>query len=356
MKALLLTGVYWDETFQRHHQFAKYLCKAGYEVYFVEHIVSSKFTFRSALCKIRTKTGVSSGKNERFEKLKVYNFGFLNPSEGVFKIINKRKVARLIREIGTEFDVIINYLPINTTRFILEKVHGKVIYDCVRDFENWGGYYKSVTKEELLLLSRADKVFTDSFYLTEKMKRMTIKQVVQFLPVATDGWIKGVTPYKSLTEIKKIGYFGAIGAHIDEKIFSRLKSEGYEIHLWGQIPDDLAEKYVSHGYTGDMERLSREITMTCDAIVIPYKNNMNGVIPAKTTQSLLTEKPVFISEFYDSLKLGELFYVFKDENDLINQIKNYNENDYLKKLEAIKQSCGELNEQNQYKKFISSLG
>lgn len=51
-KALFLTGIYWDETFQRHQQFAEYLADNGYTVYFVEHIVSSKFKINTLLERI----------------------------------------------------------------------------------------------------------------------------------------------------------------------------------------------------------------------------------------------------------------------------------------------------------------
>lgn len=129
-KTLMLTGIYWDETLQRHQQFAEYLLLSGYQVFFVEHIISSKFTLN------KTITGLLNYNKETFRKhnKKPENICTINPNflfpTGLFALINKYKTKKFLKEVGREFDLVFNYLPISTTRYIIEQIsYHTLIYD-----------------------------------------------------------------------------------------------------------------------------------------------------------------------------------------------------------------------------------
>lgn len=314
-KALILSGISWDTTLQRHHKIAKWLKKMGYDVTFVESIPSSKITISKCVSKIKSKF-VKSSKIKNKKEVQVVNGGFLPPIP-LFNIINNIKVQKLLKKIGTNYEVIVNYLPIYTTDVIISKIkYSILIYDCVRDFGNWGGYPQNLKKYEKKLKECSNFIMTDSFYLTEKNKG------IQFLPSLTKEQYKVFSQEKNIKKIKKVVYFGQIDTHIDVEILKTIASY-YELHIIGNSKISLHFKYIDHGFIENKQELAKEI-MNCDAIIIPYKGNMDGVVPAKLIESLATKMPVFISSFYDSEKLKDYCYVYHTEKELLQMMKNFN--------------------------------
>ena len=344
MKAIILSGIPWNSTWQRHHKISKWLKDLGYEVTFIEAIPSSKFTLKKVISKLKGKINSSTKINNK-KVVKVIN-GHFYPSNSYFNLLNKNKVNKLIKKIGCDFDLIVNYLPIYTTKKIIEKVDYKfLIYDCVRDFSNWGGYPKSVIKYEKMLKNKSNLILTDSYYLTEKLDGY------QILPSLSNGQYQ---VFKNKTRpdiIKKIVYFGGIGNHIDIDVLKEL-SKKYEIHLIGKYGVKLDFDYIDHGYFNDPIELAKEI-IKYDAIIIPYKGNMDGVIPAKFVESIGSNLPVFINSFYDSEKLKDICYVYKDINDLLEQIKNYDKKDFNQNI--IDKFIIDNIEENQFTRFSKLL-
>ncbi len=360
-KALILSGIYWNETWQRHQQFAEYLAAMGYKVYFVEHIISSVLTAEKIKGIVKKAEAINITKeNPRHKNIELCSVGYLTPQKGLFFLWNKLKNKKLVEEIGSDFDVVINYLPINTTRNLLEQIHCRtLVYDCVRNFTGWSGcqYPADIAHEELTLCEKANMIFTDSIFLTDKIKGLGYGQKVeQFFPVINESWIKGVVKNKEINEIKKVAYFGTFSkTHNNVEVYQALANAGIEIHIWGSVPSDLEFSYIDHGFKNNLEELSREITTICDAIVIAYSGNMDGVIPAKLCQAMGSKLPVFISDFYDSRKLAEYVFVFVGEDDLIHKIKSFDVNEYLPKYEAIVRFLEGKNEGAQYARFESVL-
>lgn len=315
-KALILSGISWNTTLQRHHKIANWLKKMGYDVVFVESIPSSRITFRKVMSKLKSKFIKSSKINNKRE-VKIVNGKFLPP---VFylNIINNIKVKKMLKKTGKDYDIVVNYLPIYTTSKIIDNIsYNKLIYDCVRDFENWGGYPKNIKKYENELMKKADIILTDSFYLTIK------KNGIQFLPSLSEEQLKIFAKKKPVSKIKNIVYFGQIDVHIDLDILKRI-SESYDVHIIGNSKVALNFKYKNHGFISDKIKLAKEI-IKYDAIIIPYKGNMDGVIPAKLIESLASNMPVFISSFYDSEQIKDYCYVYHTEEELLSLLKNYNQ-------------------------------
>ncbi|RKI37717.1 hypothetical protein D7V86_20885 [bacterium D16-51] len=355
-KALLLTGISWMDPLQRHQQFASYLSKLGYEVYFVEHIVSSKFSIKKVIQLFKTaKLNRTRPKNEIPSHVHLVNMGFINPGNGFFALVNFFKVIKMLKVYGKKYDLVINYLPINTTRFILNNIERKnTIYDCVRNFNGWGGYYKSIEKEEAYLSSIVNAIFCDSFYLKNKFRNAEVP-VIQFFPIANDKWLEGCAIKKDIMKIKKIGYFGTIDKHIDINVFKLLINRGYEIHFWGVIECEVDLKLYRHGYVKDLGVLASQIIATVDAILLPYRGNMDGVIPAKMFQALSTKLPVFCSNFYDSRYLNKYIYVYNSKKELVELMSNYTLKQHMEKVKCIDEFLGGKDESNQFQKFKRAI-
>lgn len=361
-KAIILAGIYWNDPIQRHQQFAMYLSNAGYEVYFIEHIVSAGFSINRLLRAVRRRAvknahSIKSG-NVVPPNINIINIKTINPHSGAFFIVNKSKINNLILSLGDDFDIVINYLPINTTRYLVSKIrYTKLIYDCVRNFTEWGEYPHGIEREEQWLIEKSDLIFTDSYYLTKKMEQRAYHKVRQFLPIANTSWENGCKEVK-ITKIKNIGYFGSLDEHISLEILNAMSDKGYKIHIWGNVITSPQFNYIYHGYQNDLGLLSAQICETCDAIVLPYRGNMDGVIPAKMLQCLSLAAmgiPIFVSEFYDSKQLEEYIYIFRGREELILKIENYNSSQFEEKRIKIVDYMRDKNETNQQRAFWEQM-
>lgn len=343
-KALILSGIKWNTTIQRHHAVARSLSEMGYEVYFVEGIVSSSFSLGKLLKKItgRLKGGVDTQSNVPKNDVYVVSGGFVNPHGGLFAYYNKRCVDGLLRHIPDEYELVVSYLPVKTTLHILDRVKtSRYIYDCVRDFTNWGGYPKDIRSIEKRLVELSESVLVDSYYLRDKMhKKYPEKNIQQILPMLKDGQAEVFEKGKPPLGIKKITYIGQISSHINIDIFDTLIEGDYEIHHFGDSTISLSPAIVSHGFTADPVELAQLILDNSDALIIPYKGNMDGVIPAKLFECLATNLPVFVNSFYDSRELADMLYVYNDAEDLMRQLDCFDIGDHAKRLEVTREYLG----------------
>ncbi|MEM7888911.1 hypothetical protein Q4Q78_14590, partial [Morganella morganii] len=239
-----------------------------------------------------------------------------------------------------KYDLIISYVPTDISIFILKK-ESYFIFDCVRAFSIWGGYSLSLYKNEQVVYNKYNKIICDSYFIKEVyLKKYKVTQVItplNFLPFI----IYKNNPKK----IKKICYFGSISKHIDLEIFNNLIKKGYLLYFWGQIDSDIKipTEVINMGYETDQSKLANNIVAYSDAIIIPYSGNMDGVFPAKLLMSMSIEMPIFISNFYDSVKLKEFLYVYNNMEDLICKINNFNINDYYERRIKMKNFMMKVN-------------
>ena len=359
-RVLILSGIPWNTTIQRHHNIAFLLERLNYDVFFVEKIPSSKFTIKKLVHRIIS----DHKKNEHSpcinkNNIRIISSQFLNPMKGVFWIVNKYQIKQLIKQVGKNFDVIINYLPVNTTYCVMESINAKItIYDCVRDFENWGGYPCNIQKIESKVISRSDFILVDSYYLNNKIKsRYPASSVIQILPTVSKQLIPILRNCKVSNKIRNILYFGAVGSHIDVDILNKLAEDGYNIHIIGEVYHSvkLSDRIINHGFISNLVELSEMIVEYANAIIIPYKGNMDGVIPAKLMQCIATGLPVYINRFYDSEILKQYLYIYEEYNDLKNMIEQYNLDKHIRIREEMIDFCSQNSEDNQFLKLCSIL-
>lgn len=354
-RVLILSGIYWDETWQRHQKFAEYFAKMDYEVYFVEHIISSSFSLKKAFkIIVSNKKPSEKKKNPKSSSIEVVNCGYVNPGKGFFKLWNIVKSECFIGKYGGKYDIIVNYLPINTTRYLISRIKYKtLIYDCVRNFEGWTAteYPKDIEKQEKWLVKKSDLVFTDSFFLTDKMKRIH-GNVFQFLPSIDSKWKDGITEKEPVKKIKDIAYFGNLSREQNDiELYKKLSKKGFRIHFWGSIPTDMNFDYEYHGYETNLTILCRDIIESCDAILLAYKGMMDGVIPAKIMQALSTGLPVFVNRFYDMDYLKEYLSVFESDEELLNKVNKFSWQKFLENKPIVEKYLLDKFEGNQLSMF-----
>lgn len=357
-KALILSGIYWNSSIQRHHIISKFLFELGYEVYFIEAIPSSVFSLKKLLMRLKKIKKEKKEKKVDLNGIFLKNYNFLNPVL-LFKLYNTYKINRLRKEVGEEIDLVINYLPISTTLEIMKRIKfKKVVYDCVRDFEIWGGYPKSIMKLEKEIVKKSHFILVDSFYLKKKLtSKYGNKKIIQILPTLDikSYEILEKSSERKIKKIKKIVYFGSIADHLDIDLLNNL-SKKYEIHIIGEIytTKTISKDIVIHEFQTNLIDLSNLIYSIADALIIPYLNKLDGVIPAKLMQCLATQLPIFINEFYDSLILQDYLYVYKNQENLCFQIENFEKLGYSQKKRKMKE-LAEKNLEENLKKRIEVL-
>lgn len=342
-KVLILSGIEWNTTIQRHHVISNWFRDYNYDVTFIEGIMSSSFSFGKFFKKI--KRMLFNRKNKFSQTIKndkngitVLNANLINPQGGLFDLYNSFQIQKLLKKIDKTYDIIIVYVPVRTTNKILNNLEYKyLLYDCVRDFENWGGYPKDISLIEKNIMDNSYKILVDSFYLKNKLYKLGYEnKTIQILPHLTINELNLYKNNKPKQSIQRMFYFGDVSDHIDVDLMKKLSEHGIEIHIAGIINISLDFNYIYHGYFSKKENLANVICNNADAILIPYKGNMNGVIPAKIMQALATNLPVYISSFYDSKYLSKYLNVYNSYIDLLHLIDSYNLDDFKSELHSRK--------------------
>jgi len=328
-KVLVISGVSWDSTHQRHHKVVEFLDRNGYQVDFISNVKSSSvFSLSKIMSKISNKffnqrsSSTNTKPSDKFLEIKSFNLPYKTIINKLFLLIVKKKLR------FADYDIVIYYIPCQFTHLLLNSVSTKrVIYDCVRNFSGWDNITKSVVKYERLLLQQVDRVLVDSYYLKDKLS-VVHSDVHQILPsVYTQCFHSKVTG-----RLNKFAFFGTVSNHFDESVLGVLSKCNVELFIWGVDELGLSDKYdfiKFKGYIDNECQLLTEIHQTCDAIIIPYKGSMDGVIPAKLMQSLSTGLPVFVSSFYDSRYLNDFLYVYSNQQDLEDSILNFSIKEHI---------------------------
>lgn len=354
-KALIFSGINWNSTKQRHHDMADILVSINYDVTFVQGVKSSDFSLSSIFRLLRAFVKDKSHiKNEIPNNINVIN-GFSIPNSGILtSLISYFSWYRISGKIGFDYDLIIVYIPSSGVVNYIKKSKNTncvIVYDCVRNFHEWSGISKDVILSESNLVSISDFVFCDSFYLHDFINDKYNIKCTHLLPFSN----VNIQPISTVNEIKKIGYFGTISEHIDLSVFKLLSDNGFFIEFWGidesNVLDELDVNYKNNGYFSDLELLLYDIRSKCDALIIPYSGNMDGVFPAKLMHSLKIGLPVFTSSFYDSKILSDILFLYETKKELIAMLTNLDVNDIKERV-----SKGiEFSNENNFDKFKEKL-
>lgn len=353
-RALIISGIFWGDTLQRHQNIAMILAEQGYDIDFISGVKSSGITFRKCISMLKNQLSskrntqtISNYKPKELNEINAFNLPYTG-------FLTNRALNQITSELADYYDVVICYIPAPLSLKIIAAVnYNTLVYDCVRNFSQWPGVAPSVICLEKKLINMANQVWVDSFYLLNSLSQKH-NQVTQILPTINK---EVQVTRKRKNKIQKLAFFGSVSFHFDTAILTILEQLGIELYIWGKDELQISEQYNYvhyQGYEANETRLLNSILSNTDGIIIPYKGCMDGVIPAKIMQSLSTYLPVFISSFYDSRELTDYLYCYKNQEDLKEQLINFSSTEHDKKNENIK-AFVQINTQDALKNKVSNL-
>ncbi|PSU01218.1 glycosyltransferase family protein [Photobacterium iliopiscarium] len=333
-KALLISGVSWDATWQRHQETAKILSESGYNVDFLESCKTSKLTFSNIFRVLKDKYNKyldkTSSFNEKLTGVRVIKSKQVPPF--VFsKIINKLLMHKYHKDIyNNKYDIIIIYVPVDIALFLKKDNYKYYVFDAIRAFSVWGGYSQALYHNEKAIYDKSDRLLCDSFFIKDVyLKDYTVEHLIT--PISTIS----VDKFKNVKKIRTITYFGSVSNHVDIELLNKLSNK-YKVLIWGSVDKNIniSSNIQYMGYEKDQNKLINSIIEHSDAIIIPYIGNMDGVFPAKLIISLYSRLPVFSSTFYDSLKMNDSIYVYIDHSELYCMLENFNDEKFKLKIKS----------------------
>ncbi|EOY4909551.1 hypothetical protein [Vibrio alginolyticus] len=331
MKVLIISGVGWNENYQRQQKIATEICNLGHEVDYMQGFVTSKFKFskfKSYINKVfinQPKTKITKIQNEKPKELSINSIFTLPSTNIVFDLIN----SSLVKKKSQHYDFVISYLPVKSVHHYISSLPNNpyVIYDCVRNFPEWPGYPSDMIKQEKEFIDIVDDIWVDSFWLKDKFENYGFnpKQLLPTIDLSVFNKTK-----QSVSKIKKIVYYGLISHKIDLEAIKILLDSDYDITFIGPKESNVVlDERIRHIPQSSQKDIVKHVYENADALIIPYvSSGMDGVIPAKTIECLSFGIPTFLSSFFDSQKLNDYFYVYRDSNELKNMIKNFDKNEF----------------------------
>ncbi|MEY0068676.1 hypothetical protein AB7W80_11910 [Providencia rettgeri] len=349
-KALVISGIHWNATWQRHQEFSSILANNGYQVDFLQ---ANKTTIPSLgkIKNILVNKNKNKNKNKTPEKIKIKTSWQIPPIKFSY-YINRVLSIFFHRDIlSKEYDIIISYVPTDLSVYLLKKNNNKFIFDCVRAFSIWSGYSTSLYKNEKYIYKNSKNIICDSFFIKDiYLKNNKVTQIITPIEALQ------IKP-REINEIKSICYFGSISKHIDISLFEKILERNIDIYFWGVVDKDitLPNSIKIMGYESDQNILAKKILEKSDAIIIPYIGNMDGVFPAKLILSISMEIPIFISSFFDSEKLKEILYVYNSHDDFFNLLDGFQPQEFVEKNKVAQFFLHENNSSKPLLQLIKNL-
>lgn len=228
----------------------------------------------------------------------------------------------------SQYDVIWVGYPL-FGRYIPEDYQGKVVYDCMDNFEAMYSDRKEknlqrVCREELNLLKRADVVFASSLKLKEKLLSMNPGKEI-FIIRNGYGNIDLVTPEPAKEKKEYVlGYIGTISEWFDNDVVigSLEKYSEIRYNLIGPVENRLIkeERVV---YSGVVEH--KELS-TCveklDCLIMPFEINdiTLYVDPVKLYEYIAWGKCIIAGWYPEVDRFGEFVYFYHDKQEYIDLI------------------------------------
>lgn len=356
-KALIFSGVKWNAPWQRHHIITKSLLESNYKVDFVEGVISSKITKEKILAKINKPKNQHISSNPTPINLKIIK-SLPTPH---LKILEYFYTKNILSQIELYYDLVIIYIPRKEILNILNKIkYKKLIYDCVRDFENWHDVDKQVLDSENHLIKISNEIWCDSYWLEEKLSKKINTKIRRIYPTIPKNLLLQINDetFISKNRIKNILYFGTISDHVDLSVFTHLNDLGYSLYFIGTSEKELPSFFNCLGYISNQNELLLKISSICDAIIIPYKGNMDGVVPSKINICLASGKPIIISDFFDSKiisknkLLSDSIYTYNNKSEIQSLIhKIQTRKNSKKRIQDVKYFLNE-NIESKFKEFL----
>jgi len=249
---------------------------------------------------------------------------------------------RIFRDIHS-FDYIYIGYPLYA-RYIPENYRGKIIYDCLDDFEALYPDQKRVcrvTEQEQCLLKRCDLMLVSSSHLQKRAEQLTDASKLLLLRNATKG-------FEKLEEIKpaqnkksySLCYIGTISEWMDypllEESLDRVEDISY--HLIGPVVKRVDQEQIH--YEGVVEHAKlQEAIRDYDCLIMPFVVNdiVLAVDPVKLYEYIAFGKCI-ISVYYPEVEqFGDFVYFYRTAEEYVELLERLKQQGFPPKYTAEQQ-------------------
>lgn len=331
--AVIISGVHWHSTWQRHHHIASQLASTGWKIIFIEPLpkrwpaagewkrLVNRLSGRSegaGTCVQNVPEGV-----EILSPLLLPDVGFI--ARGVNKLLFIPLISEVIlNKLSGEHPLLINYLPTPASIALQKKLPARVrVYDCVCDWAHDPYAVASgLEQAEKDLLNETDIVTADSIHNYKRMQALHPRVFQLEGGVEYERFEPARHPRKRENPPLCV-YFGDIGVHSDLELLAKV-SHRFRLKLIGPVRLPLT------GFSDKAEILGPvhydklpELLAEADVLLLPYRNTAHnqGVLPAKTFECLATGKPTVVINLPSLQVYSNLFYLCSTHEEFLSSIE-----------------------------------
>ena len=306
-RILYIMSIEWDWIYQRPQIIAEKLSQ-DYNV----TVVCPRYIWQGKMPYQRTDSGLRS--------MPLWRLPYQERS-GLLCMISKW-LNRKITKMADEFDYIYIGYPLYE-RYIPEGYRGKIIYDCMDNYEALfplKKYVEKVIQAEEKIVRKADMVLTSSEVLGKKVDQ--IAGATKSVLLRNALFLKNMSEIKPI-EVKsvyEIGYVGTISGWLDLDLLknSVAKNERIRYHLLGPYKERIeSEKIIYHGPV-EHDKLG-EAVKGFDCLVMPFQLNeiVEAVDPVKLYEYISYGKCI-VSVFYPEIeRFSDFVYFYRTPEEYL---------------------------------------
>lgn len=328
-KLLYIMGIDWNWIYQRPQILAEKLAQ-DFEVTAV---------FPKSIIKVGEKVRDSEKKGLTLRILWTLPYQEKNVLIGKLSRWFNRKVFKDIYE----FDYIYIGFP-QYARYIPQDYQGRIIYDCLDNFEKLYPDRKrsyKVTQQELPLIKRCDRLLASSQYLKEKVDAVAGYDKAFVLRNATKLQDKPAPIKAPVQKVSyKLGYIGTISEWMDYDLLikSFAQVEGIQYHMLGPVVKSVEFEGIHYEGIVAHEKL-QEAIVNYDCLIMPFLVNeiILAVDPVKLYEYISFGKCI-ISVYYPEVeRFRDFVYFYHSYEEYVELLKELKSKGFPAKYTAEKQ-------------------
>ena len=282
---------------QRHHHLARYFARCGYEVIFVERVISRIPSvvelFRALLAKIAT-----SGKSENKSLpngITLHSSYFMPSTNPIFRIWNYCYWAICWKESQKNcfvYSFVDNPYVIGNIGD--EMVAGRIsVFDIIHNWWEypWDNRIHNLNANRCLEIF--GKLITDSAAMKKQLKtKAPIKEIYLMLPGVSKVWFPQSTNNETLPGKLKVTFFGNLRLNSDVDLIQEFIDDSrYEVNIFGLVDKSISFRKNEINFHGvQSPKLVADFCSHSDIVLLPYNSDKfsSTISPAKFFECLAT--------------------------------------------------------------------
>ena len=347
-KLLYIMGIDWNWIFQRPQILEQYL-ENNYDVTVV---------FPRSILKLMDKSYTKYPSDYKI----LWTFPLQEKNRFIGRI-SKLFAKRVFRNIE-QYDLVVIGYPLYF-RYVPSTFRGKVIYDCMDNYEELYPDRKNVskiTKSEKELIERSDAVIVTANKLLEKVSAYTKDKKVTLVRNGTENRVISTPGEPRVQEKYKIGYFGTVAEWLDAKLLEESLEEypDIEYHLIGPVLNaeiPVNRRIIMEGIVPKQNL--PELTKEYSCLIMPFVVNgiVEGVDPVKLYEYISMGKCIISVKYQEIERFDEYVYMYSNKEEYFELLRDLKAKGFPPKYDKKKQA-GFLTEnswENRFKAFDKIL-